>query len=60
MHNEDITPEMAQAGARVLADRYDLLGDRVDERIAIDVFSAMNAARSSSSRTIPRPEERAS
>lgn len=40
-----ITPDMAKVGARILADRYDALGDGVDALIAVDVFEAMwNAA----------------
>jgi hypothetical protein len=57
----EITPEMAKAGARVLAERYDLLGDEVDGMVATRVFLAMLEASGGSTANGGRePEEKAS
>jgi hypothetical protein len=54
----EITPEMAAAGARVLAERYDGLGDFIDEDNASEVFRAMVlASRGPSSQLSQRFED---
>lgn len=40
----EITPEMARAGARVLAEAYDSFGDGLDEAAAQEAFRAMLSA----------------
>jgi hypothetical protein len=42
----EITPEMKVAGANVLAERYDLIGDFMEEITAEKVFKAMLSASS--------------
>jgi hypothetical protein len=37
----EVTPAMARAGARLLAEHFDSLGDGVDELVAREIFSAM-------------------
>jgi hypothetical protein len=54
----EVTPEMARAGARVLADRYDLLGDEVDGMVATRVFLAMLEARADSTASGEREAEK--
>lgn len=44
----EVTPAMARAGARLLADRYDDLADGVTEAFATRVFVAMLEARDDS------------
>jgi hypothetical protein len=38
-----VTPKMARAGAALLAERYDQIGDGIDEEIAAEVFRRMIA-----------------
>jgi hypothetical protein len=40
----EVTEEMKRAGAKVLADAYDSVGDGVDGLIAEEVFRAMRSA----------------
>ena len=40
----EITPEMAEAGARVLAERFDQVNDWLTRDIATEVFLAMLAS----------------
>jgi hypothetical protein len=57
----NVTPKMARAGARVLADRYNLLGDEVDGMVATRVFLAMLEASADLTASVERePEEKAS
>jgi hypothetical protein len=48
----EITPQMAAAGARVIVNRCDGVGDALDEDIATEVFVAM--MREASSEASPR------
>lgn len=41
----DITPEMIEAGAKVLYESYDLVGFIQAKGIAVDVYQAMRASR---------------
>lgn len=49
-----ITAEMKRIGASILAERYDLLGDEIDEDVATRVFEAMAAAASANHDESPR------
>ncbi len=59
-HSPEITPAMAEAGARVLAERYDSFGDRVDELVAMEVFRSMAAVALSVRSGAPLDEDVAS